>query len=202
VKKKCYLNPEFIDAFTELVDWVWYGQNIKIPEYLIDRYLPNYNHSIISASQNLTPALYEKCWETLDWLKISKYQKLTESLIHRWRHLVKWKEIFTYQKLSCEFIEQYKFNHENSSILIPTHQELTEKFIEDNIHWLDIPTICAKQNMSLEFLKKHQKRLVFRNLLHNIFYNKPGTLQILQNSKTKHYFVIPEHDSQKDKHFI
>jgi hypothetical protein len=202
VKKICYLDPEFIDAFPELVDWSWYGQNIKIPEYLIERYLPKYNHSIISASQNLTPALYEKCWNTLDWTKISKYQKLTEKLIYRWRHLVKWGEIFIYQKLSCKFIEQYKFNHVNSNKLIPEYQELTEKFIEDNINWLDISTVCLKQNMSFEFLQKYKKKWMFNILQHNIFYNKPGTIQILQNKKTEHYFIIPAYNEEEHTHFL
>ena len=201
VKKNYYNNPEFIDAFSEYIDWVWYGINVKIPEYLLDRYWPLFNPSILSASQNLTPALYEKYWEFLDWGKISRYQKLNETLINKWACLLHWKEIFSYQKLSQEILERYKFNCPCSNKIIPSHQHLSEKFIENNIKWLDIPSVCEKQNMSYDFLRKYKKIWVAESLEKNVFYNRPNTIQILKNPKTKVYYILNSPNHKRSSYF-
>jgi len=201
VKKMYYINPEFIDAFSEYIDWVWYARNVKIPEYLLDRYWTMFNQSVISASQNITPVLYEKYWETLDWNKISRYQKLNKTMINRWKRLLHWKEIFLYQTLPCELLELYKFNCKDSNIIIPSHQNLSEQFIEENLRWLDIPTVCEKQNMSFEFLKKHKKKWDVCSLEKNIFFNNSKTVQILKKPKTQIYYVLTPLDENVHSYF-
>jgi hypothetical protein len=197
VKSNYYSDPEFIDVFSEIIDWIWYAQYKKIPEYLIDRYWSKLNPSLISSNQNLTNTLYEKYWKTLDWLKISKYQKLDEKTINLWRHLVQWKEIFTYQKLSNGFLDRYKFNCPSSNVVIPAHQNLSETFIANNSHWLDMNTVCLKQKMSYEFLKKYQECLNFNALYQNVFYNTKNSIQVIRHNKTHKYYIIPETESKR-----
>lgn len=201
-KRVCYLDPEFIDLFSEVIDWISYAKYIKIPEYLLKRYWTRFNPSLLSSSQNLTPEVYEEHWKTLDWVKISRYQKLDEKLINRWRKLVHWKEIFKYQVLTSEFLEKNKFNCKDSDIIIPAHQNLTDEFIYNNKNWLNMKIVCEKQNMSYELLKKIKKYLDFESLQKNLFYNNYSSIQIWKNPKTKQFFVFPKTNPHESYNFV
>lgn len=194
---KCqyYSDNSFVDAFSDVIDWMWLGKNIKLPEYLLDRYFGKLHPLIISANQNLTKRLYKKYWKYLEWKRISKFQKLSEQTILNWRHLINWKNIFTFQKLSGRFLESDGVPSKAYNITISTYQNLDDDFIERNLYWLDVGTISTTQNMSIETINRLKSKLNWENLMNNVNYNRHNsTINVYKNKNS--YIAV---DSMEEK---
>jgi len=158
ISKHCVLSESFIAGLTDFVDW-----------------------RRISKYQVLSEPFIRAAVEYIDWQLISRYQRLSESFIREFKHNVDWDNISVYQELlSDEFKQQFshkvfwnsvensaKYKKHSEYVLMSRDEDLTEAFMSENAHLLYWRFISLHQKMSVDFIYKHRKRIVFTKLLKN-----------------------------------
>ncbi len=206
---------DFIDIFsdTSVIDWNWYARNKKISSTNIEKYWGKFNCNTLLQFQTVPLHLIKAYGQCMNWKLICKYQinTLTLQFIEENTHQVYWDLLVKYCTLPEYFISRYRnywkgqsirggcgiigdateSPHESMEVIVPKYNSLSEDFISNNTHWLDMDAVSSFQKISCEFILHHQHLLNMHLLALNKHFNGPGQIQILLNPKTSKYVIIP-----------
>lgn len=183
-----------------LIDWEWVIENMDLTgdrEYILERYWDHFGALDIIKWQELSMEFILKKLkkfkkELCEGIKtLSQYQPLSEEFIYKYFDEIDFEKVLVWSKLSIKFLQKYStlFRANDIVDVLCKYQDLTEKYIEKNMDWLDMKTISRYQNLSYKFIKKYEDKLDLKALSKNENYNKKNTLQIFMNSNNECFII-------------
>jgi hypothetical protein len=162
--KKQYYDIDFINLFTNIIDWEWCLINVKLDEDTILKYWDKFNISLFSEHQILTKKIISEKKYIINWKLASK--KIHYDLIPIASYLIDWNIYCEYNLIPIEIIEQYvdvlPFNK------LAQYQILSESFITKYMNKLDMKLVSQYQNISYSFIKKYIDKLSLEHLSKNL----------------------------------
>lgn len=184
--KKKYYNTPFILVFNNLIDWNWLVKNVKLDEYMLQKFWDKFRPNDISRYQTITPTIAKQKLNSINWIIAGKHP-LQEEVIHIAHDYLVWETICKRQKdLSEELLIKFanKLHWKNVS----RYQRLTPGFIRKYRKKLDMQLITQYQDLPADLIKELEDAIDFSLLLKNKNYNRPNKIQITTNGKN--YFII------------
>jgi len=162
---KLDLSEQFLDKYTNKIDWYEYLAYHKVTEEFIEKYAPRWSY-------------------LLRWSYVFKTQKLTEEFLERHSSEFNndnWDDLWIHQSVSPEFIQKHidvvRWD------FITRYQELPEWFIENYSGKVNWGVICRIQKLSPEFVTKHIDKITEEILSNEEFNNYPDPLKLLLKQK-------------------
>lgn len=188
-KDTYFKNIEFIQAFPEIVDWKYVAKNIQIPDNLLLRHWSKMSINSISIHQKLSSKVMSIKRSNINW-RYACRKPISEFMLSELSDSLDWNMVCKYQILSESFIIKHK--SKCNAYHISRYQKLSDSFILQYRNWLNMEIISQYQNMSSSTLRKLLASLSIPKLLKNKNYNHPDTVQIIQSTDKKRWYIIDE----------
>jgi len=149
-----HLTEEFIRNHKDKVVWTDISFYQNLSENFIREFQDKVKWNIISHSQILSEEFIEEFKNEIDWETFTCNRFMTEDLARKYKDKINWANLYPYFKMSEEFIIEFqdKFG-EYLWKEISSFQNLSLKFIKDNIEKLDIELLVKNKIISEEIKK-------------------------------------------------
>lgn len=140
----------------------------ELPESFIRRWIEEFNLQNLLMNQTLSEDFLRdrvSAFKKVHWACISRWQKLSENFIREFKQKVRWTNIVLYQNVSLDFVLEHK---KKVNWVEVSMEKLTEEQMEKYKDLLEWVYVCGINTivMSDEFIKKHEKYMVWGELRH------------------------------------
>ena len=163
------VTAEFLRYYKDQLDWDILVEERMLKEDTIREFQDYIDFSRINyMNRYLSEEFLIEFKDKLDWKHVSTYQVLSEEFIREHQDLLDWKVLATEQShLSMEFLEEFK-DRINWDDFFLMRADLTEEIIEKfatGSFWDSWEKIFFDGNVSEDFLRKHQDKINFQQIL-------------------------------------
>jgi hypothetical protein len=160
-----FIRKIFNSIYRNKLNWDLISEHQNLNEEFIIDFQYFIKWESISIHQVLSESCIEMFKDKVSWTYISQYQKLSLKFIKKYHDMVDWNCIIIYQKCGTKyFINKYigtKYFVDWDYIC--SNITLTKKFIRDNLKYLDINRLVAKQDLIYD--EKDNKNLLIKYIL-------------------------------------
>jgi hypothetical protein len=174
ISQNPYLSEEFFLKHKNIIVWNTLAKNKNISDQFFLKYCPNITSTIIDS---------RCCDGSCDIEFLEKYRKS-----------INWEFLQKRNNLNEEFIINNIDKFINNHLIFINYENISENFINkylyNNLYYLDWRKICSESKLGSVFFDKHLNKIFWNRLYMNIHIEENYLLNyILKNPKIKYLFI-------------